>query len=418
MLKDKKIIIGVTGSIAAYKAAILIRLLIKEGAQVKVLMTESAKQFITPLTLATLSKNPVFIESFNSESGDWNSHVDLGIWADAYLIAPASANSISKITYGIADNLLLTTYLSVRCPVFFAPAMDLDMYQHVVIQQNITTLQNRGHIVIEPSEGELASGLEGKGRMEEPEKIVEILNKYFAQGSAEKKKLIPDFKGKRVLITAGPTYESIDPVRFIGNFSSGKMGFSLANAFAESGAEVILISGPTNLVPEKSLKQCVFVKSADEMYKQCIKFFPLIDIAVLSAAVADYKAEVTSSQKIKSSSDKLTVNLVKTVDIANELGKIKSQKQILVGFALETENEIQNARLKMSKKNFDLIVLNSLNDEGAGFGHDTNKISILDRHNNIHNFGLASKKQVASDIIKIIYKEAELHKMTISDNQK
>jgi phosphopantothenoylcysteine decarboxylase/phosphopantothenate--cysteine ligase len=407
MLKDKKILIGVTGSIAAYKAAIIIRLMVKEGAQVKVLMTELAKQFITPLTLATLSKNPVSIEFFNPENGDWNSHVDLGNWADAYLLAPATANTISKMTHGIADNLVLTTYLSARCPVFIAPAMDLDMLKHVAIQENMATLVKRGNIIIEPAEGELASGLEGKGRMEEPEKILEILKNYFETGQAEKKKSIIDFTGKKVLITAGPTYESIDPVRYIGNFSTGKMGFALANSFAESGAEVILISGPTNLVPEKHLKNFIQVNSAEEMYNQCMKYFPSVDIAVLSAAVADYKPSGISEQKIKSHKESLILELVKTTDIAKELGNIKSRNQILVGFALETENEIQNAQTKLQKKNLDLIVLNSLNDDGAGFGNDTNKISIIDKHNKILNFGLKSKKEVACDIINVIFEKMQ-----------
>jgi phosphopantothenoylcysteine decarboxylase/phosphopantothenate--cysteine ligase len=405
MLKDKKILIGVTGSIAAYKAAILIRLLVKEGAQVKVLMTNLAKQFITPLTLATLSKNPVLIDFFNPENGDWNSHVDLGNWADGYIIAPATANTISKMAGGIADNLLLTTYLSARCPVFIAPAMDLDMFKHIAIQENIAKLHLRGNIIIEPAEGELASGLEGKGRMEGPEKILEILNNYFAQSKVEKKKQVSEFKGKKVLITAGPTYESIDPVRYIGNFSTGKMGFALANAFSESGAEVILISGPTNLVSDKQIKTYIPVKSSEEMYNQCLKYFPFADITVLSAAVADYKPADISVQKIKSNSENLTLNLVKTVDIAEKLGQIKTTQQILVGFALETDNEIENAKAKMHKKNLDLIVLNSLGDKGAGFGHDTNKISIIDWHNKIQKFGLKSKKEVALDIINVIYEK-------------
>jgi phosphopantothenoylcysteine decarboxylase/phosphopantothenate--cysteine ligase len=407
MLKDKKILIGVTGSIAAYKAAILIRLFIKEGAQVKVLMTGIAKQFISPLTLATLSKNPVLVDFFNPENGDWNSHVDLGNWADGYLIAPATANTIAKMAYGIADNLLLTTYLSARCPVFIAPAMDLDMYKHIAVQENITKLIKQGNTIIEPAEGELASGLEGKGRMEEPERIIEILTNYFAQSKFEKKKPLNNFKGKKVLITAGPTYEPIDPVRFIGNFSSGKMGFALADKFSESGAEVILISGPTNIVSERPLKKYIPVKTSDEMYNHCIKHFPTVDIAVLSAAVADYKPADISLQKIKSKNKHLTINMVKTIDIAQELGRIKLPKQILVGFALETENEIQNAKAKMLKKNLDLIVLNSLSDEGAGFGYDTNKITIIDKDNKIQKFGLKSKREVALDIINVIHEKME-----------
>jgi phosphopantothenoylcysteine decarboxylase/phosphopantothenate--cysteine ligase len=336
MLKDKKILIGVTGSIAAYKAAVLIRLLIKEGAQVKVLMTGLAKEFITPLTLATLSKNPVLVDFFNPENGDWNSHVDLGTWADAYIVAPATANTISKMAHGIADNLLLTTYLSSRCPVFVAPAMDLDMFKHIAVQENISKLRQQGVIIIEPAEGELASGLEGKGRMEEPEKILETLNKFFAEIKAEKKKPLTDFTGKVVLVTAGPTYESLDPVRFIGNFSTGKMGFAIADAFAESGAEVILISGPTNLLPGKAVHKYISVKSSDEMYLESIKYFSSAHIAVLSAAVADYKPAEVASQKIKSSTHEFSLNLVKTIDIAKKLGQLKTNRQLLVGFALET----------------------------------------------------------------------------------
>jgi phosphopantothenoylcysteine decarboxylase / phosphopantothenate---cysteine ligase len=402
MLKDKKIIIGVTGSIAAYKAAILIRALVKQEAQVKVLMTDLAKEFITPLTLATLSKNPVLVDFFNPENGDWNSHVDLGIWADAYIIAPATANTIAKMANGIADNLLLTTYLSVRCPVFLAPAMDLNMYKHITVRENISRLSQRGNIIIEPAVGELASGLKGKGRMEEPEKIIEALQNYFLSPSSEKKKSIINFSGKKVLITAGPTYESIDPVRYISNYSTGKMGFALAEVFAESGAEVTLVSGPTGLNPHKLIKHYIQIKSADEMYKHCLTYFPTSDITILSAAVADYKPAEAAGKKIKSNDQSLSIDLIKTIDIAEELGKLKSSGQFLAGFALETNDELQNARAKMKKKNFDLIVLNSLNDAGAGFGFDTNKITIIDRHNKIHNFGLKSKKEVACDILQVI----------------
>lgn len=403
MLKNKKIIIGVTGSIAAYKAAILIRALVKNGAEVKVIMTDLAKEFIAPLTLATLSKNPVLIDFFNPENGDWNSHVDLGVWADAYIIAPATANTIAKMANGIADNLLLTTYLSARCPVFIAPAMDLDMYQHITVKENLSRLTQRGNIIIEPVVGELASGLEGKGRMEEPGKIIDVFLKHFLP--PEKKKLNKFFSGKKILITAGPTYESIDPVRFIGNYSTGKMGFALAEAFSETGATVTLICGPTALNPCKNIANYIQVRSAYEMYQQCLAYFAESDITVLSAAVADYRPTEVAGQKIKSQNQKLNIKLVKNIDIASELGKIKKHGQLLAGFALETNDEFQNARVKMEKKNFDLIVLNSLNDAGAGFGFDTNKITIIDRHNKIHNFGLKSKYDVAWDILQTISRQ-------------
>jgi phosphopantothenoylcysteine decarboxylase / phosphopantothenate---cysteine ligase len=402
MLEGKKILVGVTGSIAAYKAAFLIRSLVKEGAEVKVVMTNLAKEFITPLTLATLSKNPVLIDFFDPENGNWNNHVDLGIWADAYLIAPATANTIGKIAHGICDNLLLTTYLSMRCPVFIAPAMDVDMYQHISTQENLKKIAERGNIVIEPVSGYLASGIDGQGRMEEPERIVEILKQYFFKKKPEKKKPVSKLTGKKVLITAGPTFEPFDPVRYIGNYSTGKMGYAIAEAFAESGSEVFLISGPTGITPSKVIQHFIQVRTSDEMYTQCCLFFPTCDVAILSAAVADYKPNELADRKIKSSDKNLEISLVKTIDIAMELGRNKKVNQLLVGFALETDNEIANAREKLLKKNFDLIVLNSLKDAGAGFGFDTNKITILDKDNKINDFKLKSKNEVAQDILRTV----------------
>ncbi|MBN1119001.1 MAG: bifunctional phosphopantothenoylcysteine decarboxylase/phosphopantothenate--cysteine ligase CoaBC [Bacteroidales bacterium] len=398
MLKDKNIILGITGSIAAYKAAILVRLLIKQGANVKVIMTPLAKEFITPLTLATLSKNPILVDFFNPENGDWNSHVDLGLWADAYLIAPATANTIAKMATGIADNLLLTTYLSARCPVFVAPAMDLDMYQHQTTQKNIEILKSFGNQILEPATGELASGLEGKGRMDEPENIVSALNTFF-----QKKKLSEPLKGKRILITAGPTHELIDPVRFIGNYSSGKMGYALAEQAALMGADVTLVSGPVSISCNQSAVKVLKVRSAEEMHNQVKKLKDEAKIIILAAAVADFTPEEVSDKKIKDKT-KLILNLKPTVDIAFELGKTKKQDQKIIGFALETHNEVENATNKLQKKNFDLIVLNSLKHAGAGFQHDTNKISIIDRHNNVQNFELKSKRDVAFDILEAILK--------------
>lgn len=402
MLKGKKIILGVTGSIAAYKAAYLTRLLVKEGAEVKILMTELARQFITPLTLATLSKNPVLTEFFNSDNGDWNNHVDLGTWADVYVIAPATANTIGKMASGICDNLLLTTYLSVRCPVFIAPAMDLDMFKHPATQKNLHILAERNHQIIEPATGELASGLEGKGRMEEPEMILKALRNYFEKPSAEKKKSELSLKGKKILVTAGPTHEAIDPVRFIGNYSSGKMGYALAEVFTAAGADVSLVSGPTALKVPENIYDFIPVTTSDEMYQVCSKIFPSTDIAVFSAAVADYKPESIADEKIKSIVPKQSLQLVKTVDIAQELGKQKNTNQIIIGFALETEQETDHATDKLKRKNMDMIVLNSLKDEGAGFGHDTNKVTIIDKDNKIRNFGLKSKREVALDILHLL----------------
>lgn len=360
MLQGKNIILGVTGSIAAYNAAPLIRGLVKEGANVKVIMTPLAKEFITPLTLATLSKNPILVDFYDPENGDWNSHVDLGLWADAYLIAPATANTIGKMAAGIADNLLLTTYLSAKCPVIVAPAMDLDMYLHPATQRNLQILKSYGNLIIEPENGELASGLIGKGRMEEPDQIVSFMSRFFAADAR--------YAGKKVLVTAGPTYEKIDPVRFIGNYSSGKMGFAIAEEMAARGAEVTLIAGPVNLKLSNKRIRRIDVESASEMYRAAIEVFPESDIAVLSAAVADFTPMERAVVKLKRGEDDLKLELAPTRDIAAELGRKKRAGQWLIGFALETNDEENNAVSKMKRKNLDLIVLNSLRDEGAGFG--------------------------------------------------
>ena len=391
MLKGKHIILGVTGSIAAYKAATLTRLLVKEGASVKVVMTPLAKEFITPLTMATLSKSPIMVDFYNPENGDWNSHVDLGLWADLYLIAPASATTIGKMAGGIADNLLLTTYLSAKCPVMVAPAMDLDMYKHPATQRNLKVLQSFGNIIIEPESGELASGLIGKGRMEEPERIVAFIADYFARQE--------DFKGKKVVVTAGPTYEKIDPVRFIGNYSSGKMGLAIAEEFAGRGAEVVLVCGPVNLKTSHPAIRRVDVESAAQMYEVTSKEFVNSDVAVLSAAVADFTPKEKADHKIKRGKDDLLLELLPTKDIAAELGRIKTASQLLVGFALETNDEEVNALSKMQRKNLDMIVLNSLNDKGAGFSVDTNKVTILDKAGDKTVYELKTKVEVAKDIV-------------------
>lgn len=394
MLNGKKIALGVSGSIAAYKAAILTRLLVKSGADVKVIMTSSAHDFITPLTLSTLSKNPVYTDFIKDSSGQWNNHVELGLWADVMLIAPASANTIAKMANGLCDNLLLTVYLSARCPVFFAPAMDLDMLQHPSTQANIKRLTSFDNQIIEPGYGELASGLVGSGRMAEPEEILEKLIAHFSQQQR--------LKGKKVLVTAGPTYEAIDPVRFIGNHSSGKMGFAIAEALANEGATVNLVTGPTQQHTSHTNISVKAVTSAEEMYNACNSLFPTTDITVLSAAVADYKPIVKAEQKIKKTNENLVLELTKTHDIAATLGKLKHNGQVIVGFALETENEQSNAVKKLETKNFDLIVLNSLNDNGAGFGHDTNKITLIDKSQRRKTFELKSKKAVAHDIVEAI----------------
>jgi phosphopantothenoylcysteine decarboxylase/phosphopantothenate--cysteine ligase len=397
MLKGKNILIGVTGGIAAYKTASVIRLLVKDGAEVKVIMTSHAKEFITPLTLSTLSKNPVLTEFYDPENGDWNSHIDLGMWADLYLIAPATANSIAKMANGIADNLLLTTYLSVRCPVFVAPSMDVDMLNHPATIINIETLKAFGNSILEPSTGELASGLTGKGRMAEPEEIVEEIKNFFT-----KKKSYKPLKGKHILINAGPTREPLDPVRFISNYSSGKMGIALAEAASEYGAKVELVLGPVGVNPENKAVKIVNVTSAESMAAECISRFPYCDIAILSAAVADFTPEKIQDKKIKKDGNELIIKLIPTTDIAATLGKTKKSSQILAGFALETNNEKENAVEKLFRKNLDIIVLNSLNDSGAGFGHDTNMITIFDRNNNIDKFELKSKKEAARDILNKI----------------
>jgi phosphopantothenoylcysteine decarboxylase/phosphopantothenate--cysteine ligase len=391
VLARKHILVGITGGIAAYKVATLVRLFVKEGAEVKVVMTETAKRFITPLTMATLSKNPILVDFFNPENGEWNSHVSLGLWAEAYVIAPATANSVAKMAAGIADNLLLTTYLSAKCPIFVAPAMDLDMYRHPATLANIETLKSYGHTIIDAEAGELASGLEGKGRMAEPETIVACVKSYFDAS----------FSGLRVLVTAGPTYERIDPVRFISNYSSGKMGYAIAEIMAQQGADVILVSGPVHLSPVHSNIRRVNIVSAGEMYEECLHLFPSCNIAVMCAAVADFTPEKQEANKIKQKTD-LTVSLTKTKDIAAELGRIKHDSQILAGFALETENELDNAHEKLKSKNLDFIVLNSLNDAGSGFGVDTNKITIIDRDGTEIRFETKPKNDVAKDIASYI----------------
>lgn len=394
MLTGKKIVLGVCGSIASYKAAHLVRLLLKAGAEVQVVMTKDAVSFITPLTLATLSKKPVLVDYFIPETGEWNNHVDLGLWADILLIAPASANTLGKMATGICDNLLLATYLSAKCPVYFAPAMDLDMWKHPSTVQNVKLLQSYGNILIQPNAGELASGLIGEGRMAEPEEIVALLQQ-------ELKKKLP-LAGKNALVTAGPTYEAIDPVRFIGNHSSGKMGFAIAEELYRLGADVTLISGPTALsISHKAVKR-LDVVSADDLLKATVAEFSDADITVMSAAVADYKPEQIANQKIKKKEQAFSLNLIKTTDILTELGNKKRANQLLVGFALETENELAHATDKLKRKNLDLIVLNSLNDEGAGFKSDLNKITILDKQLNAETFVLKPKNEVAQDICQKI----------------
>jgi len=392
VLSGKKILLGVSGGIAAYKTATLVRLFIKAGADVQVVMTPASKDFVTPLTLSTLSKNPVHSTFYNEEdeNAQWNNHVELGLWADLMLIAPATANTLSKMANGNCDNLLIATYLSAKCPVYFAPAMDLDMYKHPSTISSFNLLKQFGNIMIPAESGELASGLSGEGRMAEPENIVAFLEKDL-----ESK--LP-LKGKKILITAGPTYEAIDPVRFIGNHSSGKMGFDIAKSAANLGAEVILISGPTDLNVNNSNIHLIRVTSAQEMYDACHHYFNETDVAICAAAVADYKPKFIAEQKIKKAETSLTIELEKTKDILASLGQIK-QNQFLIGFALETENEIENAKLKIQKKNLDLIVLNSLQDKGAGFGSATNKITFIDKDFVIEPMPLKSKEEVADDII-------------------
>ena len=392
MLKGKKIVLGITGSIAAYKACYIIRGLIKQGAEVQVVITPAGKEFITPLTLSTLTHKPVISDFFSQRDGTWNSHVDLGLWADAMLIAPCTAATLGKMANGIADNMLITTYLSMKAPVFVAPAMDLDMYRHPSTQHNMETIKSYGNIIIEPQSGFLASGLEGKGRMEEPEVIVEALDHFFAQSP----KLL---EGKRIMITAGPTYEKIDPVRFIGNYSSGKMGFALAEECAAKGAEVILIAGPVSLNTANSSIKRIDVESCEDMYNAAIDNFTSCDAAILCAAVADFRPEHVADKKIKREEDDLILRLAPTHDIAAELGKKKNNKQILVGFALETNDEDNNAKSKLERKNLDFIVLNSLRNEGTCFRSDENQIKIISR-DGAKVFPKKKKNEVAADIVE------------------
>jgi phosphopantothenoylcysteine decarboxylase/phosphopantothenate--cysteine ligase len=392
VLSGKKILLGVSGGIAAYKTATLVRLFIKAGAHVQVIMTPASKDFITPLTLSTLSKNPVYSSFYNQDDNneEWNSHVEFGLWADLMVIAPATANTLAKMANGVCDNLLIATYLSAKCPVYFAPAMDLDMYIHPSTLESFHKLKLFGNTMIPAENGELASGLSGEGRMSEPEHIL-----AFLEANLEGK--LP-LKGKKILITAGPTYEAIDPVRFIGNHSSGKMGYDIAECAANMGASVILVSGPSHLKIENSLVQIVPVVSAQEMYEACHTYFSDVDVVIAAAAVADYRPKEVSVQKIKKESEKFVIELEKTKDILASLGEIKT-KQFLIGFALETENEIENAKVKIQKKNLDLVVLNSLQDEGAGFGQPTNKVTFIDKNFKVEPMELKSKKAVANDIV-------------------
>lgn len=393
MLEGKKIVLGITGSIAAYKACYIIRGLIKCGAEVQVVITPAGKEFITPITLSALTSKPVISEFFAQRDGTWNSHVDLGLWADAMLIAPATASTIGKMANGIADNMLITTYLSAKAPVFVAPAMDLDMFAHPSTQKKLATLRSYGNHIIEPASGELASHLVGKGRMEEPENIIRILDDFFSSTD--------ELAGKKIMITAGPTYEKIDPVRFIGNYSSGKMGFALAEECARRGAEVILIAGPVQQQVRHSRITRIDVESAADMYEVAMKHYPTVDAGILCAAVADFTPDTVAEQKIKRGGNGLELRLKPTHDIAAALGRIKNPAQKLVGFALETNDEQRNAEGKLQRKNFDFIVLNSLNDAGAGFRHDTNKITIVARQGKTE-YPLKPKTEVAADIIDFL----------------
>lgn len=392
LLSGKKVLIGVTGGIAAYKSALIVRQFIKYGAEVKVVMTPSAKDFVTPLTLSTLSKNEVFSSFYNEEdeNAQWNNHVDLGLWADLMVIAPATANTLSKMASGTSDNLLLATYLSAKCPVYFAPAMDLDMYKHPSSLQSFKTLQSFGNIMIPAGSGELASGLHGEGRMAEPEEISAFIEHHL--------KASAPLLHKKIIITAGPTYEAIDPVRFIGNHSSGKMGYELAKQAAKQGANVILVSGPSSLTIVDDSVTLIRVNTAQQMYDEVHKHYDSVDVGIAAAAVSDYRPKVVADQKIKKAGEEMTIVLEKSPDILLSMGQQKNN-QLLVGFALETENEIANAKKKLEKKNLDFIVLNSLNDKGAGFKKDTNKITIIDKAHNAKSFDLKSKAEVAKDII-------------------
>lgn len=410
MLQGKKIVLGITGSIAAYKAAYLVRALVKKGAEVQVVITPAGKEFITPITLSALTSKPVVSEFFSNRDGTWNSHVDLGLWADAMLIAPATASTIGKMANGIADNMLITTYLSMKAPVFVAPAMDLDMFAHPATQKNLDTLRSYGNHIIEPGEGELASHLVGKGRMEEPDNIVKALEEFFASGyePSHQKPLVQKSQtqklaGKKILITAGPTYEKIDPVRFIGNYSSGKMGFALAEDCAARGAEVTLIAGPVSLTTQHPAIHRIDVESAEEMYRAACAAFPESDVAILSAAVADYRPAEPAAEKIKrETTGELTLRLLPNPDIAAALGAAKKNEQMLIGFALETSDGEQHAMAKLKKKNLDIVILNSLQDPGAGFGCDTNKITIITSAGQIVNRPLMSKQKVAKEIVDLV----------------
>lgn len=397
-LKDKNIVLGVCGSIAAYKIASLIRLLVKEEAKVQVIMTKEATEFITPLTLSTLSKNPVLVDYYNTKTGEWNNHVHLGLNADFMLIAPATASSIGKMANGICDNLLIATYLSAKCPVYIAPAMDLDMWKHPSTLRNINHLRSYGNIIIPPGDGELASGLSGEGRLAEPEEMLSFLKETLSHNKP--------LKGKKALVTAGPTYEAIDPVRFIGNHSSGKMGYAIAESLQKLGAEVTLVSGPSSLSAQTGIN-LVKVQSAQEMYEAATSQFESSDIVVMSAAVADYTPKEVASNKIKKKAEDFTIELKKTIDILGTLGQRKSSKQTLVGFALETNNELENAQDKLIRKNADFIVLNSMQDKGAGFGTDTNKVTILSKASAPIFIDLKSKKAIADDIAQIILTHQE-----------
>ena len=401
MLKGKKIVLGITGSIAAYKACLILRLLVRQGAEVQVVITEAGKKFITLVTLSALSGKPVVSEFFAASDGTWHSHVDLGIWADAMLIAPCTASSLGKMAHGIADNMLITTYLSMKAPVFVAPAMDLDMYAHPSTQANIDRLRQVGNIIFEPQAGFLASGLEGKGRMEEPENIVATLEKYFeGEDNGRTCTAQGQLAGKKVLITAGPTYEKIDPVRFIGNYSSGKMGFALAEECSRRGADVVLVAGPVSLQSSAAIRR-IDVESADEMHAACVAEFANADAAILCAAVADFKPAAVAAQKIKREGDGLTLKLAATHDIAAALGREKKGNQVLVGFALETNNEETNAQKKLESKNLDFIVLNSLRNEGTCFGTDNNMVNIISATEK-RQFGFKSKAEVAKDIVEYL----------------
>lgn len=394
-MKDKRILLGITGGIAAYKITALIRLLKKSGAEVRCIMTPASCDFISPLTISTLCKNPVAIDFWNKSNGEWENHVEFGLWADLFIIAPLTANTLAKMANGICDNLLMATYFSMKCETIVAPAMDLDMYIHPTVARNLSQIEKDGAIILPAEDGELASGLVGKGRMQEPEQIFQKIEEYFSESNKE-------FIGKKILITAGPTYELIDPVRFIGNHSSGKMGYAIADSFLKKGAEVVLISGPTKLDLDHLNLNLIKVNSADEMLEKVQENWKNCDLGIFSAAVADYKPKIKADQKIKKKDESLTIELVKNPDILAWAGTNKSLNQKLIGFALETNNAIENGMDKLKRKNLDFIVVNTLEDEGAGFGHDTNKISIIDINNKITNFELMTKQKAAEEIVKVV----------------